>query len=305
MSARSSRSRRSHAHGGGHEDGERWLLTYADMITLLLALFMVLFSISSVNISKYRTVQKALKAAFSGAILPGGHSLENNGAAEKPAQAPQPTANVSVIPFGMESKATTQTVNEAVAQAERRAQVNPTNLKALETLPGSSKASAAAEQAGFKQLQREVQAYAAAHGLSRYVRTTIDRRGLVISLLTDRLLFASGEATLSAASRPLLEAIAELLNIDRAQPISVEGNTDDVPIHTALFPSNWELSTARASTIVQFLSAHGVAPERLSATGFADQRPVASNATEAGRAANRRVDIVLERLFPEPVEGEH
>jgi chemotaxis protein MotB len=280
-------------------------LTYADMITLLLALFMVLFSISSVNISKYRTVQKALKEAFSGAILPGGHSLENNGAAEKQTQAPQPTATLSVIPFGMESQAVTQAVNEAVAQAERRAQANPTNLKALETLPGSAHAAAAREQAAFKQLQHEIEAYADSHGLRQYVKTAIDRRGLVISLLTDRLLFASGQANLSAGSFPLLATIAELLNIDLIAPIAVEGNTDDVPIHTAAFPSNWELSTARASSIVRFLITHGIAPRRLSATGYGDQRPLASNATEAGRAANRRVEIVLERLYPDPSEGEN
>ena len=97
---------------------------------------------------------------------------------------------------------------------------------------------------------------------------------------------------------PLLNEIASLLNVDRTHPIVVEGYTDNVPIDTAEFPSNWELSTARATTVVQYLIAHGVDENRLGAAGYAQLHPIASNATPAGRALNRRVEIVFERLNP-------
>jgi chemotaxis protein MotB len=128
------------------------------------------------------------------------------------------------------------------------------------------------------------------------VQTSIEARGLVIRVLTDDLLFASGQASLEGRATALLEEISALLNVDQTHPISVEGNTDNVPIHSAQFPSNWELSTARASTVVRFLIAHGVGANRLTATGNAEQRPVDTNTTAAGRARNRRVEIVLRRI---------
>jgi chemotaxis protein MotB len=157
-----------------------------------------------------------------------------------------------------------------------------------------------AEQQSFLALQKKLNAYAKAHGFSSQVQTVIERRGLVVRVLTDKLLFDSGEATLQPAGDPLLEEVATLLNVDKSHPITVEGNTDNQPIATSQFPSNWELSTARATTVVRFLIAHGVSAGRLAAAGYAALHPVDSNATVAGRARNRRVDIVLMRLNPVP-----
>ena len=300
MARTSTRRRRQHA--GDHENEERWLLTYSDMITLLMALFMVLFSISSVNISKYRTLQKALKDAFSGQILPGGRALESTGASEKASHTPETTATTTVLPFGQES-ASSSTSQEPHSASEQPSASEMGTIKALETLPGSEQAAARVEQAGFKAVQREVEAYVSAHGLQSSVKTTVEPRGLVIRVLTDKLLFASGQATLSPNAYPLLEEIAGLFAVERSNPIAVEGNTDNVPISTSEFPSNWELSTARADTIVRFLIAHSVSAGRLSAIGYAEQRPIASDATEGGRALNRRVEIVLERRY-QPPSGE-
>jgi chemotaxis protein MotB len=279
MARKSVRGRRRHG-GEEEESAERWLLTYADMITLLMALFMVLFSISSVNVSKFKTLQQALKEAFSGQILPGGRSLETTGTTESQSHVPNPTAATSVMPFSLEPR--------------------PSSLR---TTPGGAHAAAQQEQANFERLKQEVEAYAHQHGLSSYVQAVIEPRGLVIRLLTDKLLFASGKATLAPAATPLLEKISSLINIDHVHPIAVEGNTDDVPIHTGEFPSNWELSTARASTVVNFLIAQGVAPKRLSAIGYAEQHPIASNSTTDGRARNRRVEIVMQRLYSDPEEA--
>jgi chemotaxis protein MotB len=269
---------RRRAGGGAHdESSERWLLTYADMITLLMALFMVLFSISSVNISKYQTLQQSLRAAFSGNILPGGKAIAKPGSSSSSSRAPSSLDVQALIPVTAQTASSQASSTHSSASAAAAAQQ-----------------AAASQQAVFVHIKHELEAYAAAHGFKRSVQTLIEQRGLVIRVLTDDLLFQSGQATLESRSHALLGEIAQLLNIDQSHPIGVEGNTDNVPIH-GTFPSNWELSTARASTVLRFLAERGVNPHRLSATGYADQHPLASDATPAGRARNRRVEIVMQR----------
>ncbi len=253
------------------ESNERWLLTYADMITLLMALFMVLFSISSVNISKYETLQKSLKAAFSGNILPGGKAIAQQGATANAAQAP-PASNCR-----RSSRSPPKAPSSAAEQHAARRQRSSAAPRSASVGRASRTAAAAQNQAAeFAHIKRELDAYAASHGFAKSVQTTIEPRGLVIRVLTDDLLFASGQgdARRPRATRCSSE-IAQLLNVDETHPIDVEGNTDNVPIHSGEFPSNWELSTARASTVVRFLIAHGVSASRLTATGNAEQRPVA------------------------------
>jgi chemotaxis protein MotB len=270
------RRRGGHGHGG-EESEERWLLTYADMITLLMALFMVLFSISSVNISKYVTLQKALRAAFSGSVLPGGKSIAHPGATANSSKAPTAADLESIVPA-------TSSVSSQVSS--------------VQSASSAANATAAQHEASeFVRLKAEIEAYAKSHGFSGHVQAAIEARGLVIRVLTDDLLFASGSASLESKADGLLAEIAQLVNLDETHPIDVEGNTDDIPIHSGQYPSNWELSAARASTVVRFLIEKGVSPTRLTAVGYADQRPIASNATAAGRARNRRVEIVLKRLY--------
>jgi chemotaxis protein MotB len=287
-----------------HENEERWLLTYADMLTLLFALFMVLFSISSVNISKYQVLQQSLKAAFSGSILSGGHAIMQSGSESTAAHTPATAAVPSIVPLvptpTSRSSSSTGAANTPAAQAAKAAaSAKPMTTAQLQAALNSMAASVA-EQDSFVALQRKLNAYAKAHGFSDKVQTVIERRGLVVRVLTDKLLFDSGQATLQPRGEPLLEEVARLLNVDRTHPITVEGHTDNVPIATTEFPSNWELSTARATTLVRFLIAHGVSGGRLGAVGYADLHPIASNATASGRALNRRVDIVLMRLNPVP-----
>ena len=282
---------RGHGHGrpgrrGGHghkeeESNERWLLTYADMITLLMALFMVLFSISSVNISKVQVLQKSLRAAFSGDILPGGKAIAKPGASANASHAPSSVDVQAIVPVTAPTTTTlsqpeaTRVAGGAAASAQSQATQNQAQL--------------------FTQIKHELDEYARTHGLAAKVQTSITSQGLVIRVLTDDLLFASGQAALSTRSTSLLSEIARLLNLAAEHPIEVAGNTDNVPIHSSIYPSNWELSTARASTVVRFLIAHGVGASRLTAAGYADEKPVASDATAAGRARNRRVEILLKR----------
>ena len=274
------RSRSRRPHGGGQEEGnsDRWLLTYADMITLLLALFIVLFAISSVNISKYHTLQQALRAAFSGNVLPGGKAIAQ----------PSSTSS-SRVPSTVDLQAIVPITAPAI---------NFENITGHHATEASVKAAAHLEQNEFQQIKKELEAYAARHRLSSYVHAAIEPRGLVIRVLTDSLLFPSGSANLEPQARSLLSDVAGLLNQDRVHPITVEGNTDNIPIvGSSIFPSNWELSTARASMVVRTLISSGVNPQRLSAAGYAALRPIASNTTAAGRALNRRVEIVLQRIY--------
>jgi chemotaxis protein MotB len=287
--------------GAQHEDsGERWLLTYADMITLLMALFMVLFSISSVNVSKVQTLQKSLRAAFSGSILPGGKSIAQQGATPSPRKAPATAEAVALVPL-----AATGTGQEATTRATTQSSATSTATSASSASSASAsirEVAAQNETNVFTHIKHELDSYAASHGFKKSVQTTIEPRGLVIRVLTDDLLFPSGKADLDPGAHSLLGEIAQLLNVDSTHPIEVEGHTDNVPIHSSQFPSNWELSTARASTVVQYLVTRGVIAHRLSATGYAEQRPIASNATASGRARNRRVVIVMKRIFGD--EGE-
>ncbi len=283
---------RRRQHGGGEESGERWLLTYADMITLLMALFMVLFSISSVNISKYQTLQKSLKAAFSGNILPGGKAIAQQGATANAAQTPASIELQAIEPVATEGASSLATSNSHGAASSSAAAA------------AAQQAAAQRQAAEFQRIKQQLDEYAAKHGFAKSVKTSIEARGLVIRVLTDDLLFASGQATLESKAGGLLGEIARLLNIDQTHPISVEGNTDNVPIHSALFPSNWELSTARASTVVRFMISHGVGASRLTASGNAEQRPFDSNSTALGRARNRRVEIVMRRVSEAEGESE-
>ncbi|HUN77632.1 MAG TPA: flagellar motor protein MotB [Solirubrobacteraceae bacterium] len=320
--ARPGRKRRG-GHAAEHDNDERWLLTYADMITLLMALFMVLFSISAVNISKFHTLQEALRAAFSGDILPGGKAIESPGATANASQAPPSSIDTqAIVPLttqistNLESatngstsaaqSAAAQSAASSAAQSQSSAQSQSAAQSAASAsqsaasatqLSTTDLAAASREQSEFEHIKHELEAYASSHGFNRYLHIAVEAHGLVIRVLTDSLLFATGSAQLESRADPLLTEVADLLNVDQVHPVGVYGNTDDIPIQSSQYPSNWELSSARASTVVRFLAEHGVSPARLSATGYADMHPLASNATPQGRAQNRRVEVVLQRLY--------
>jgi chemotaxis protein MotB len=248
------------------------------MITLLLALFIVLWAISSVNISQYTELKGSLAQAFSGKVLAGSPGIIEGGSAPLQPQGTQ----VENVQANSSSLPTPSSISESL-----RSEI--------------AASSAQAEADDLRRVQHAVEAAARALGLARSLRTSIDERGLVIRLLTDKVLFDSGQADLKSRSLPLVHGIARILATDGLpNPVRVEGNTDNVPISSAVFHSNWELSAARATAVLTDLIAGGVPERRLSVTGYADQHPVASNATPSGRALNRRVEIVVLRVHPQP-----
>jgi chemotaxis protein MotB len=288
MSGRRGGGRRRPAHHEAeHENEERWLLTYADMITLLMTLFMVLFAISSVNTTKLELLSKSLSEAISGKIVTGGASLQETGATAK-TEAASPEPPLPAIQPMVKTASTSSTSTKAAAAA------------------ASSTNAAIHEEQDFRDLKRKIDAYAQAHGLQAKIQTVVTRRGLVVRLLTDHVLFPSGSAQLEPGSGALLSAISRLLVTEVRHPIVVAGHTDDRPINSAQFPTNWELSTARATQVVRHFIRNGVAPSRLQAAGDAAQRPIASNSSDAGRSRNRRVEIILQRLnasLPNSTDG--
>jgi chemotaxis protein MotB len=272
------RKKRAH-HEEEHENEERWLVSFADMMTLLFCLFMVLFAISSVNTSKFEALQRSLKDAFSGAVLSGGHSMLNSGSDE------QKTKQSSVEP--------------PLPSLRPLTALNNTSAKS----PGDAEKQAQAEQQDFNALKRRIDKLAKDSGLQGKVQTTVRRRGLVIQLLTDKVFFASGDATLKPAASHLVDKIAGVVRDERRHPVVVEGHTDSQPISGSHYPSNWELSGARAGAVVRDFAANGVLARRMSLAGFASQEPIASNSTPEGREKNRRVEIVLSRIHTTDTES--
>ena len=238
-----------------HMNHERWAIPYGDLLTLLLAFFVVMYSISSVNEGKYRVLSQSLHAAFRGEprtldpIQVGKRKL-GSGAVSRTGIPHPPRAYPAPVP---RPKPADDAMLSSVAERVERA------MSAL---------------------------------ISNHQVVVRREAGRIEVQLRSDILFPSGSARLSAGPSAAIKRLAGVL---RGFPnsIRVEGFTDNVPIRTVQFHSNWELSAARAGSVVHVLSAHGVAPKRLAVIGFGDQRPIASNATAAGRAANRRVVVLI------------
>ncbi len=259
------RTRRRRGGEGEHSD-ERWLITYADVLTLMFVLFMVLFSISVVNTSKFEALKETLQQAFSSGVTDGGDSVLVQMA--RVAGVDTPNASNAVAP--------------TMPSAGGPASATASTAQALETRQ-------------LEAAKRSIDDAVTRAGMSRSVTTRIDQRGLVVRLATDGVLFDSGSAALRDDGLRLLAPIAVSLR-RLPNPVRVEGHTDANPIATSVYPSNWELSGGRAAAVVRRLEAGGLPRGRLEVSGFGDARPIATNDTAAGRAANRRVDVLVQRI---------
>ena len=263
-------------HEEEHENHERWLVSGYDMMTLLFAVFVVLFAISSTNISKVKALTQSLQEAFSGPVFTGGRAMQEKGnqsEAEKAAQTPPlptltPAQAVEARMKGMDAEGSAKEELEAAAKEEQ----------------------------DFQALKRRIDKLVEEAGLAEKVSTTVSLRGLKVRLMTDKLLFDSGSAIIKPAAFHTLDEIGDIVAAEARHPVVVEGHTDNRPITTSQYPSNWQLSGARAAAVVQRLVHAGVKPKRTSLSGYASQHPVTTNTTAVGRARNRRVEIILTRL---------
>jgi chemotaxis protein MotB len=277
------RRHKKHHEEEEHESHERWLVSGYDMMTLLFAVFVVLFAISSTNVSKVKELQQSLQEAFSGPVLTGGRAMMKEGDESKAENSPPEPPLPALTP------------KEALDDAMRTTDATDAELDA-KTAAATAADLAAQEQRDFEALKRRIDKLVKEAGLSAKVSTTVTPRGLKVRLLTDQLFFDSGSAVVNAAALPTLDAIAGIIAEEAKHPVEVEGHTDDRPIATSQFPSNWQLSGARAGAVVQRLIGAGVTARRVSLAGYAAQHPVARNSSHGGRARNRRVEVILTRL---------
>jgi chemotaxis protein MotB len=232
-----------------HVNHERWLVSYADFITLLFAFFVVMFAVSQVDSKKVGRFTEAFSKAVGINVLPmegqslltGGQQIEESGKGEQPGL------------FDLDSLRSTLT---KMAEASGRLQ-----------------------------------------GLQ-----IIQRRNELVLRLPESVVFDTGDARVKDGSVETLKLIAPELR-DRDVEVRVEGHTDDQPVTSGRFRSNWELSTARATSVMMVLVAEGLTSQRVSVSGYGEFRPVAPNASEDGRKQNRRVDLVVTAIIPDPAEA--
>ncbi|MGB5940844.1 MAG: flagellar motor protein MotD, partial [Rhodanobacter sp.] len=263
-----------------HLNHEAWAIPYADLMTLLLAFFVVMYAVSVVNEGKFRVMSESLIEAFNGsshaiAPLPPTHVRPHN---INPAiAAPAGQSGASMVPIAVPI---------------------PPHPVALRGGNGRDVANRSAPQQDLGRIESEVR---------KALQPLIDRKmvevrnkvdWLEIEIRTD-ILFPSGVAQLSAPAQGILHSLAGVLG-EFANPLRVEGFTDDVPINTALYPSNWELSAARAGSVARLFVNSGVAQDRLGIIGWGEMHPVGDNATVEGRNQNRRVLVVVMSNSPLP-----
>jgi chemotaxis protein MotB len=246
-----------------HENHERWLVSYADFITLLFAFFVVMYSISSVNEGKYRVLSSALVTAFS-----------------------HPQKTIAPIQYGTP-------LRSPILQHESL--FKDDDFKGMNTVdrPGVDHqiVPTPQEMADMQKIADEI-SYLLKDLIDKQI-ITVTKTNLGVEIeIKSKILFASGVAVLSSQAISPLRKIAAVLG-KTSNDINVEGYTDNVPISNEYFPSNWELSAARAASVVRLFAQSGIDPNRLKAIGFAEHKPVADNSTEAGRSKNRRVAILV------------
>jgi chemotaxis protein MotB len=258
-------------HHEEHAD-ETWLIPYADLLTLLLALFIVLFASSQIDQKKLEQMSTSFNIAFSGQTFV--HDKQNSVQQINPVPQIQPPSinmpNFNVVP--------------AAAPIDERAFLRETQE--------------------LLEVKRKLDAFIAEHGLESYLSTHLTEEGLMIRI-KETALFPSGSSAINPTGRLLAEQIAKML-VTLTQQVTISGHTDNVPINTINFPSNWELSSSRAVNFTRLILSYGgvgpngaplLNPQRFRAVGYSEYRPVETNATDEGRASNRRVEVFIVRNY--------
>ncbi len=271
---------RKHAHED-HTNHEAWAIPYGDLVTLLLAFFVVMYAISSINEGKYRVLSDSLNEAFGGpprTIRPINIGSQQVQGSDRDRGPPMQSAGARgpIAPLPLQNW-------------PKRPQVHrDMDAREWERLDRVAMARA---QAGLRTITQEIEQALA--GLIAQDLVTVRRTEFWVEVeIKSDILFASGSAQPMPDALPTLDALADAL-MPFPNLIRIEGHTDNVPINTALYPSNWELSTARAASVLHLFHRRGVVPVRMTLIGNGEYRPVADNATADGRNANRRVLIVI------------
>ena len=230
-----------------HEGSERWLITYADMITLLMVFFIVMYSMANTDLKKFAQVAESMQIAF----------------------------NVSGVGAG----------KGGILEGKDDLETGPSIINKLPP-----------RQHDFVSVSADLSAFATQAGLQGEISVNMTMEGIIISL-SDALAFAPGSAELRPEAMETLHQVAAVLQTTE-NSVRIEGHTDNVSTNSPMYPTNWELSAARAVSMVRYMIEHeGIHPRRLSAAGYAEFKPVAGNESRGNRALNRRADVVI--IYPE------
>ncbi|WP_445489882.1 flagellar motor protein MotB [Niallia sp. 03133] len=262
-----SKRRKKKEHHDEHMD-ESWLVPYSDLLTLLLALFIVLYAMSSVDAKKFAALANVFNKEFQ----------SGTGIFEYPSPAPSPVEqNVDIDNLNKKQE---KTVSSSITEEELR------NIQKQQ------------EQNELKNIQEKVNSYINEKKLTDKLETSLTDEGLLVSI-RDNVLFASGSAEIRNHDKNVVAEISKLLVMDPPRSIIISGHTDNVPIHNSKYESNWELSVSRAINFMKLLLKNDqLDPSAFSAKGYGEFKPIASNKTEKGREKNRRVEILIQPRSP-------
>jgi chemotaxis protein MotB len=286
-----------HGHGGKpggrhddheeheeHVNHEAWVIPYADMLTLLMVMFLALFATGRVDMEKFKKLADNMRNEFGGSAQM--VSVGSGGSGSTPMEGGNGIFEGALPP---------------------KEGGEPTEMQVEKARQDYEKAAAEEAVEKLQDFQTQLTSKSNIAGLGQGLDFTLEGRGLVVTVLSDAVLFDPGSANLEQGGMTVLSIIAEALKMIPNEVV-IEGHTDSRPISTSRFPSNWELSTSRATAVLRYLAGTGIDPGRLSAMGYGDTRPVGDNATAEGQAKNRRVEIIvltdvsLEPIMPDAAD---
>lgn len=246
-----------------------WLMTYADLMTLLLVFFVLLFSMSNLEKERFADAVRSFQTAFQRAVSGAPNSIV-------PLEHNAPTSTPSDI-------------NDTILQSPQKQGSSDEDKESAEDLQ------ARAVQLDWKQLNNDLENAFEQMQMQEAIEIGAPKDGKLALRVKGGLLFGSGDATFNRAMLPMLDALLETLVQNPNYKLEIQGHTDDIPISTPQFPSNWELSAVRATTVLRYMVDAGISPKRLTATGYGTSLPLVPNTTEQNRSINRRIEFVLEK----------
>jgi chemotaxis protein MotB len=238
-----------------NSDEASWITTYADMVTLLLVFFVMLFAISTLDVQKFMAIAAQLQKSFG-----------------------KPTAQITMVVPDVSKADAPGDIMQATNEPVR--DIPPEVLEKIEEID--------------KELVMDVQALVDKKRIGDNIVVYQEKNRITI-IVEGQVFFGSGSADIMTGALPLLDEISDIIVKHPNYRVNIKGHTDDRPIETVQFPSNWELSAVRATTVLRYLLSHGIDPTRLTATGYGSFLPIAPNDTPEHRAKNRRVEFVLEK----------
>ncbi|HEY0187073.1 MAG TPA: flagellar motor protein MotB [Cellulomonas sp.] len=293
MSARGhGKGRRGAAHEEEHINHERWLVSYGDMLTVLMALFIVLYAMSAVDQDKYDALRASLAAGF-------GDGSVNDSVLDGSDGTMDGTSSASDAAETGTSGMVDADEGLGLQASDPAPEVSPT---ATATVDPATLAAAEAEEAHLEEVREHILAALSTADLQDAVRFRVDERGLVLGLVADDVFFAQGSAVLTATAEQVLDLAAPTL-VGLQEQISVEGHANTVPI-SGRYATNWELSADRATQVLRHLvEQDGMPGTRIQAVGYGDTRPLVDGSGEDALTTNRRVDLVILSAAPEAVRA--